>query len=129
MRKQCAVCPAEFDAKRAAARYCSERCRKRAQRQPGKAAAPPLPPDPGAELYSATLAELTAAGRVPSAAGQAALLLARRIDASQGETIAGLAAAVKQHGATLADAVKDGRAAASPLDELRARRESNRAAG
>ena len=127
MRKQCAVCLVEFEAKRAAARYCSERCRKRAQRQPGRKRAPVMPVDPGVELWSATMAELNAAGRVSSAAGQAALVLAKRIDASQGETGAGLAALVKQHGATLADAVKGSRAVVSPLDELRLARERKRA--
>ena len=86
-----------------------------------------MPVDPGVELWSATMAELNAAGRVSSAAGQAALVLAKRIDASQGETGAGLAALVKQHGATLADAVKGSRAVVSPLDELRLARERKRA--
>jgi hypothetical protein len=86
-----------------------------------------MPPDPDSALWSATLAELVAAGRVNSAAGQAVLVLARRIDSSEGETGAGLASLVKQHGVTLADAVK-GRRAASPLDELRLARE-RRAAG
>jgi hypothetical protein len=72
-------------------------------------------------------AELAAAGRLGTAAGQSALVLARRIDAGDGETAAGLAAAVKQLGATLADAVRGGEVAVNPLDELRAARERKRA--
>jgi hypothetical protein len=130
VRKQCAACAEGFEAKRATARFCSARCRMRAHRQPGPAAAVTqavhVSPDSG--LEAATLAELAAAGRAGSAAGQAVLVLARRIDASDGETGAGLAALVKQHGATLADAVKGRRAVANPLDELRLARE-RRAAG
>jgi hypothetical protein len=35
MRKTCAMCPTDFEAKRPSAKYCGERCKKRAQRQPG----------------------------------------------------------------------------------------------
>jgi hypothetical protein len=127
VRKVCAVCPAEFEAKRAAARYCSERCKKRAQRQPGRRPERHVAVSGG--VVAAVEAELAAAGRLGSSAGQSALVLARRIDAGDAETVAGLAAAVKQLGATLADAVKDGRVRVSPLDELRAVRERKRAAG
>jgi hypothetical protein len=123
MRKRCAVCSEEFEAKRAARMYCSGRCQKRAQRQPKAEPAAAMPPDPDSELWAATLNELTAAGRVSSPAGVAALILARRIDTPGSETGAGLAALVKQHGATLADALKGARAEVNPLDELRARRE------
>jgi hypothetical protein len=78
-------------------------------------------------VEAATEAVLVAAGRAGSPEGQSALVLARRIDASAGETGGGLAALVKQHGATLADAVKGAGVAVSRLDELRARRERNRA--
>jgi hypothetical protein len=130
MQKSCVVCSVPFEAKRNTAKYCSRRCSMRASRRSGspKAAVVAMPADPDSALWSATLAELSAAGRVNSAAGQAVLVLARRIDASDGETGAGLAALVKQHGATLADAVKGRRAVVNPLDELRLARE-RRAAG
>lgn len=137
MRKTCEVCPAEFEAKRASAKYCSERCKKRAQRRPGgtgTAKVLPLPPEPtsesvGSRLAAATLAELEQAGRAETAAGQAALALARRIDAAGSETGTALAAMVREHRATLADAVRDAKKAADPLDELRARRERKLDAG
>jgi hypothetical protein len=119
-----------FEAKRQAAKYCSPRCRVRANRQPKTAAhaAVSVSAVP-AGVVAAVEAELAAAGRVDSSAGQSALALARRIDAGDAETGAGLAALVKQLGATLAAAVKDGRSRVSPLDELRTARERKRAAG
>lgn len=127
MRKCCAECSAEFDAKRPIAKYCSERCKKRAQRKPRPAqaqpAAAPIPVDPDSELWTATLNELTAAGRVASASGQAALLLARRLDSGLTETGSSVAAMIREHRAALADALKGATAEVNPLDELRARRE------
>lgn len=123
MRKQCTVCSAEFEAKRAAAMYCSGRCQKRAQRQPKPQPAGEMPPDPDFELETATLAELNAGGRAESASGKAALALAKRIDSGLHETGSSLAALVREHRAALADALKGGKRAANPVDELRARRE------
>ena len=125
MRKQCAVCEAGFDAKRATAKYCSSRCRVRAARQPKPDAPrpPQMPVDPDAELWTATLAELAAAGRVASASGQAALLLARRLDSPLIEPGSSVAAMVREHRAALADALKGAVSEVNPLDELRARRE------
>jgi hypothetical protein len=139
MRKTCEVCPTEFEAKRASAKYCSEKCKKRAQRRPGGVSAAkvlPLPGEPASEpamsgggLTGASTAELEAAGRLETAAGQAVLTLARRIDASGGETGSALASLVREHRAALAEAVRGAAKAADPLDELRARRERKRDTG
>lgn len=124
MQKRCAVCPRVFEAKRASAKYCSRRCSMRASRAGLAGQARPEPSAaPGGGVFLATMAELDAAGVVDSSSGQAALILARRIDAPGAETGAGLAALVKQHGATLVDAVRGGEAIVSPLDELRSRRD------
>ena len=134
MRKTCEVCPAEFEAKRASAKYCSERCKKRAQRRPGGTSAAkvlPLPAGPTSEsapdltgsVAAATLVELEQAGRSDTAVGQAALALARRIDAAGAETGSSLAALARQHMATLAEAVKNAKVQEDDLDELRNRRE------
>jgi hypothetical protein len=133
------MCPTEFEAKRAAAKYCSERCKKRAQRKPGgvrTAKVVELPAEPASEpapvvgsVAAATLAELDHAGRLETAVGQAALALARRIDHAGAETGASLAALARQHLATLAEAVKNAKQAADPLDELRGRRERKLAGG
>jgi hypothetical protein len=138
--KTCEVCPTEFEAKRASAKYCSERCKKRAQRRPGGVKAAkvlPLPAEPTSEpapaltgsVAAATIAELEAAGRLDTATGQAAVALARRIDAAGAETGSSLAAVARQHMATLAEAVKNASVAADPLDELRMRRERKRDTG
>ena len=129
MREQCAVCSEPFEAKRKTAKYCSPRCRVRAARQPKAEAAAPMPVDPDAELWTATLDELTAAGRVASASGQAALLLARRLDSRLVETGSSVAAMVREHRAALADALKSASSEVNPLDELRARRERKLDAG
>ena len=126
MRKQCAVCSDPFEAKRNTAKYCSPRCRVRATRQPKPelpASVGQMPVGPDSELWTATLNELAAASRESSSAGVASLILARRIDSASSETGAGLAALVKQHGTTLADALKGAAAETNPLDELRSRRE------
>jgi hypothetical protein len=135
VRKQCAVCQVPFEAKRAAAKYCSPRCRVRATRAraaglDGGAAAPPEPsPAVAGGVEAAAVAELAAAGRLGTSGGQSALVLARRIDTSAAtEMGAGLAALVKQFGVTLAEAVKGGQVAVNPLDELKAKRD-RRAAG
>jgi hypothetical protein len=133
VRKQCTVCGQEFDAKRNTAKYCSRRCNVRAARQPKPGVPqsdhPQMPVDPDAELWTATLAELAEAGRAGSASGQAALLLARRLDSQLAETGSSVAAMVREHRAALADALKGGGAEANPLDELRARRERKLDAG
>ena len=143
MRKTCAMCPTEFEAKHPTAKYCGERCKKRAQRQPGgtkatkrrkPAGVVELPAEPTIEpaavsLSAATVAELGRAERLETALGQAALALARRIDASGGETGSALAALVREHRAALAEAVRDAQKAADPLDELRTRRERKLAGG
>jgi hypothetical protein len=138
VRKQCAVCPAEFEAKRASARYCSERCKKRAQRspdrqagaQPGRAAEPPAGLAAPGGLTAATAAKLAGAGRLDGPEGQAALILAARIDLSpfSAETGASVAALVRQLHATLAEALAGAKRTSDPVeDELRTARERRRA--
>lgn len=128
MRKACAECGTEFEAKRKAAKFCSGRCTKRAQRRPaGKSdpteVVPIAPTEPAGSLTAATQATLERAGRAASATGQAALALARRIDGGHTETGSALAAMVREHRAALAEATRDAQTVSDPLDELRARRE------
>lgn len=131
MRWICTVCAVGFDAKRES-KYCGGRCRKRAQRRPEGIAAAAIPagdaPDtpgarPGAGLEQATRGELAAAGRAETAVGQAAVVLAHRIDRGTTETGASLAAMVREYRATLAEALRETEQSTDPLDELRARRE------
>lgn len=126
MIKACVQCGQEFEAKRAAAKYCGERCKKRAQRAPaanvvaiGTAAQAPRLPD--GELTRATHRALDDAERLDTEMGTAALLLARRLDlASLAETGAGVAALMKEYRATLAEALRDVEAEDDELDQIRA---------
>lgn len=135
MDKRCAVCKRKFTAKRATAKYCGETCRKRAQRggeRPAEADASPdpAPADPDGDLrvglLAATVSELVKAGRENSPTGQAAILLAYRLERAQADTGSSVAAMVKQHQATLAEALKSADKA-SIVDSLKKRRDAKRA--
>jgi len=85
---------------------------------------------PPSALEVVTARELEAVGRLESVAGQLAMELARRV-ASPHETGAAVAALARQLGATMtaALAIAGVGPAASPLDEIRARRDRKRSAG
>jgi hypothetical protein len=121
MRKVCVIDGTQFEAKRPSAKYCSERCRKRAQRQPAAVIA--LPARIGTaegDLTSATRRTLEAAGRDESELGAAALLAAKRLDsAAITDTAAGVAALMKEYRATLADAMKDAERDDDALEQIR----------
>jgi hypothetical protein len=75
-----------------------------------------------------TARELEDAGRLDTVFGQAALVLARRIESPM-ETGSSIASMTKQLRETMVDALKGAAVAADPLDEIRARRDSKRIAG
>lgn len=136
MNVKCGVCGSSFETKRRNAKYCSDRCRKRAQRVGVNAAsdATSLPPDePSSQvndadsLVSAARAELVAVGRESTAAGRAVLALARRIDSSTMEPGSSLAALIREFRASMAEAVKGAEKAADPVDALRAKKDELRA--
>jgi hypothetical protein len=140
MVKACS-CGERFEAKRPSAKYCSDRCRKRAQRSPGAtgtivalgvAQRPPDQPEKAGEpgsLETAARAELEAVGRADTVAGAVVLALARRLDAaSPAETGAAFAALAKELRAALVAAVAGAERAADPIDELRAHAERKRKA-
>lgn len=129
--KSCASCGKSFEAKRATAKFCSERCRKRAQRggNGGTVVALGLVPPAAREdersgpgpLETAARTELDSVGRAETLAGGVVLALARRIDnAGPDDTGSGFAALTKELRASLAAAV----AGAERSDEVdRVRRE------
>jgi len=131
MQRNCAVCDVPFEAQRYQAKYCGDTCRKRAQRGgiAGKteSVAPPVDRKV-AGLIDAVTAELEAAGKANSVAGQHALELASRIVNAPGMNT-GVAALSKQLQAVLAEALRGATHAANPLDELRARRDRKRRTG
>jgi hypothetical protein len=80
-----------------------------------------------AGLFVSAEAKLEAAGRRGEPAGQAALILAARIEAGVLETGSSLASMVREFRATLTEALKDGKPVADPVeDELEAARERKR---
>lgn len=121
MRKSCVIDGTPFEAKRPTAKYCSERCKKRAQRQPHPVVALPAPKRTASgDLTAATRVRLEALGRDETELGAAALLAATRLDmAASTDTAAGVAALLKEYRATLADAIKDAERDDDALDQIR----------
>ena len=112
-------------------RYCAtcspKRERNRRVARTGGSAVSALPPTATPaeaehdrpNVSAATQRELTAAGVAHTSEGQAALLLARRIDAGD-ETANGLTALVKQHAACMTAALSKAEPAEDdPLERLR----------
>ena len=87
---------------------------------------PAVPAAPTSGLLGATRAELARAGQLSSHAGQAALLLAERIEFGENSGSA-IAQMVRQLHDTMSRALADQVAEADPLDELLSRRERRRA--
>ena len=136
MECRCSACGITYAAKRASSRFCSERCKKRAQRAPatqqsGKrrqarpnAAVVPMPqPDLTAGVAESTRRRLDEMGRLDTPLGQAAMALAHRLDDPRGDTGSAVAAMARQLQATLSAATADVRPAGDLLTELQARRD------
>lgn len=144
MRKRCEApqCGKTFEAKRAAAKFCSPACRKRNSRADKRGATvlsivdlekgvdlrldPPEPTEPSSAaegpLTTATRKQLDAAGRLDTALGIAVLLIAMRLDnpMSMADTGSSYASLHKDFRAALAEALKDARTESDPLDKIRA---------
>ena len=128
MQRKCASCGRSYVAARPNSKFCGDTCRKRAQRSPKRSTTKPVEPilSIPTGLGSVTARELDAADRLDTVLGQAALVLARRIESPM-ETGSSIASMTKQLRETLADALKGAQQVADPLDEIRARRDSKRA--
>lgn len=119
-------CGTVFHARSAKARYCSDRCRKRK----GKAevialSSSSLTPDELGAVAKATARELTEAGRLDSALGQACMAMARRLDRPGVDTGSALAAVAARLESLLATATKGAGKPTAPQqlrDELADRR-------
>jgi hypothetical protein len=133
----CATCSTDFNARSSRARFCSAKCRTAAHYRRTKLGIPetretkpkarkPKPVDSPTGTLGAVIAELTAAGRLQTSAGQAAIVLARRID-DGAESSSGLAALTREMSARMAEATANVVQAGDALDELRAKREARRA--
>ena len=138
MERDCDRCGQPFAPASKRARFCSVKCRTQATRaratgQPESIAKPKRTRKPKAQAadsltgtLGAVVAELTAAGRLQTSAGQAAVALASRIDAGA-ESSSGLAALTREMRAAMAEATANVAQAGDALDELRAKREARRA--
>lgn len=135
MRRTCGCgCGRKFEAKTERRRFYEASCRVRASRgggavvdittaKPASAAASESTPAV-AELtgvHGATFKELEKAERIGTAYGQAALVLAKRIDAGR-DTGSAMATMTRQLRETLAEALKGARREGSKLDELTEKR-------
>lgn len=136
MTRACEQCGQSFDGKTSRARYCSSKCRRRAN-YTGAAArrrvlehAPATADPSAATVADAVLAVFRAHRLEGSPRCMAALVLARRLDDPTTESGAGLAAVSKQLDALIdaALAAVPTDQAADPLDVLRARRRVRRLA-
>lgn len=129
-------CGAEFDARRATAKYCSTKCRTRARRRRDVAAraeakaatetgTPDEAPQPVAfDVVAFTRSELQSAHKLETASGQQAMLVAHRL-MGFGGIISGseTAALSKELSRLLTVLVGKGGQSADPIDEVRRKRE------
>jgi hypothetical protein len=126
MKRQCEVCSTGYLAKRRNSRYCGGRCQKRAQRgglsAPRKVRVLRPPPDEPSALVLVVERELSEAGRLNSALGQQALLLAGRISAGTYDTGSAIASMSRELTAVMARALDGAHRGDDPLDELKRRR-------
>ena len=136
MTKICASCGREFEAKRAAAKFCGDTCRQRAKRNPSGAQADKREGVPAEDLrdkltgglISQVRADLEIAGVLETTAGHQALVLASRM-ASPMDTGSSIASLSKRLSEVMAEAMSGAKRAADPLDELKAIRDRKRNAG
>lgn len=131
----CDVCASRYQPARVTSKYCSDRCRKRAQRAHLAEPRTPREEQPVAPrrhgvgpVTAAVLEELRAADRHGSALGQACLTLAARVDAGQAESGSALAALNRELRATLLATLQAGAAPSDALDEIARKRQERLAA-
>lgn len=138
IKRACDACEQEYEARTVRSRFCQDKAcvRRRAREQKRKKRSAPVLEhvDQDVELddqesgfssavSAAVLAELEDVGRVDSALGRAALVLARRADrASFGDSGSSLASVVRELRATLAVAVKGAQVEGDIVDELQQQR-------
>lgn len=131
MSRACDSCGSLYEPLRRTSRYCSGKCRKRAQRsglaKPQTADRPSAPAASGS-LHAAVLAELKDASKDTAALGQACLALARRIDGGASESGSAIAALTRELRASLESALKVPTGSGDLLDELARKRQERLAA-
>ena len=84
----CAICGKNFVAKHPAAKYCSDRCRKRRQRNEARDHG--MPGSRVTGLVAAVQSELERAGALETYPGQLALELARKVSGTESSGMASM---------------------------------------
>ena len=126
--RECDACGKTYEARRVTSKFCSPKCRIR-NHEMSKRPSAVLPAEPVNEdsVAAKSRAKLEAAGRLDTWEGAVALQLAARLDAQVREGGMGVAAIVREHRASMEEALKGAHVAADPVDELRERRDRRRA--
>lgn len=138
----CTVCGTLFPAKRSSAMYCTERCKKRAQRNPNRPAtgterpatgtgsvraggfAPVAPIRPAeGRIAALTERELMNASRLDTVLGAVALALAAKLDEPGLDTGSSIAALAREHRSAMVAALDGVNVEATPLERMKAQRE------
>lgn len=126
MDRACAACGSSLEGANPRRKYCDDRCKMRfhsgARADEGQRKE--SPDQEGIKsTEAATMLALGEASKLGTPGGQAALVLARRIDASYRDTGAGLASMVKRLQETVDQLVSEAPDDEDPVDELTRRRE------
>jgi hypothetical protein len=128
MSRSCQQCGKAFESASAHARFCGATCRKASSRGAPKVTELRAPVvQPGQGTAAQVRAQLESAGRLETYLGAAAIALAERIDSAT--AVMGFAALVKELRSTMDAALAGVQREASPLDEIKARRDLKRIAG
>lgn len=142
MEVRCVVDGRAFEAKRASAKYCSERCKKRAQRDPSRVhvgpasgtaqplaavtrlAAPESSPAAGGGVWRLTHDALDEVGRLNTVPGAIALALAQKLDDPGLDTGSSVAALARQLQLSMDRALDGAMVAKTPLENRRDQRDA-----
>lgn len=142
MQKPCETCSTPFEYGNNKARFCSDKCRKRAARRLAKvvefpAQTPELTPQndpnqaqstPISSLLGKIRSTLAESGVLETPNGQLALKLAERLETQTNDSGSSVAALSKELRMVMAEALNRVVAADDPIDELQRRREARRRA-
>jgi hypothetical protein len=123
VKVSCAVCSFGFEAKRSDAKYCGERCRKRAQRETRLT----KPKRSSRGLVEAVRSDLDAHNVLDTPAGEQALAMAERMVSAVKDTGSSFAAISRELSRLRDEALAGASRKADPLDELAKRREDKAA--
>lgn len=124
--RACQQCGGSLEGRSTGTKFCSSSCRNRSHRgQPSRSAVVQLveAPTPERSVEAAVEADLATLSGVPATTVEAALRLARAIDAGP-ESASGLAVLVRELRQVLTEARSARSAEPDILDQLRARREA-----